>query len=98
LYLPFRFTDETLVYVSHISMRATWPVHLILLDLLTLTIFVEAYKGIKLLVMQSSPAYATSSLLCPNIFLSSLLSNTLNTCSSLGVRGEVSHHTKQVKL
>jgi hypothetical protein len=34
---------------------------------------------------------ATSSLLGPNILLSTLFSNTLNLCSSLSVRYQVSH-------
>jgi hypothetical protein len=34
---------------------------------------------------------ATSSLLCPNILLSTLFSNTVNLCSFLGVRGQCLH-------
>jgi hypothetical protein len=41
-----------------------------------------------LLIMQSP---ITSSLLGPNILLSTLFSNTLNLCSSLNVRDQVSH-------
>jgi hypothetical protein len=45
----------------------------------------------KLLVMQFSPSLDTSSLFDLNIVLSTLLSNTLSLCSSLNVRGQVSH-------
>jgi polysaccharide pyruvyl transferase WcaK-like protein len=38
---------------------------------------------------------ATSSLLRPNIPLRTLFSNTLNLCSSLNVRHQVSHQYKQ---
>jgi len=46
----------------------------------------------KLLIMQSSPA--TSSLLRPNILLSTLFSDTLNLCSSLSMRDQVSNPYK----
>jgi len=46
----------------------------------------------KLLIMQPSPV--TSSLLGPNILLSTLFSNILNQCSSLSVRDKVSHPYK----
>jgi hypothetical protein len=42
--------------------------------------------------MQSSPA--TSSLLGPNILLSTLFSDTLSVCSSLCVRVQFHTHTK----
>jgi len=37
-------------------MRIVCPTHLILLDLIILTIFCKEYKVMKLLIMQSSPA------------------------------------------
>jgi hypothetical protein len=33
---PLRFTDQNVVYISHSSMRATYPAHLILLHLIKL--------------------------------------------------------------
>jgi hypothetical protein len=65
-------------------MRATCPAHLILLALITLTILGEEYKPCSFL---QPPV--TSSLLGPNILLSTLFSNTLNLCPSLNVRDQV---------
>ena len=66
--------------------RSTFPVHLILLDLITRIIFGEEYRSL-------SPSFCcllqfpiTSSLLGPNIFLSTLFSNNLSLHSSLIVR------------
>jgi phosphate starvation-inducible membrane PsiE len=44
--------------------------------------------------MQSSPVSRHFLLLGPNILLSILFSNTLNLCSSLSVRDQVSHPYK----
>jgi len=49
----------------------------------------------KLLVVQLLQPTATSSFLGPNILLSTLLLNTLNLCSSLSVRYQVSHPYKR---
>jgi hypothetical protein len=45
----------------------------------------------KLLSMQFPPIAVTSSLLGPNILLSTLFSNTLSLCPSLNVRDQVSY-------
>jgi hypothetical protein len=66
-------------------MRATCPAHLVL-DLVTLIVFPEAYKLWKFSCSLLQPP-ATSSTLGPNIHLSAAFSNSL--CSSLVVRDEV---------
>jgi hypothetical protein len=48
--------------------------------------------------MQFPPIPVTSSLLGPNILHSTLFPNTLDLCSSLNVRDQVSHHTKQYHI
>jgi hypothetical protein len=48
----------------------------------------------QLLIMQFSPASCHFIPLRPNILLNTLFSNTLNLCSSLNVRDQVSHPYK----
>ena len=71
------------------SILATWPAHLNLLVLITLTILAEQYKLWSALLwsLLHSPF---SSLLIPNIFLRILFSSTLSLNSSLNVRNHVS--------
>jgi hypothetical protein len=42
--LPFRFSNQNTVHTSYLSYACTCPAHLILLDLITLIMFDEAYK------------------------------------------------------
>jgi hypothetical protein len=71
-------------------MHVTCPAHLILLDLITLTVFVKEYG------LWSSPLCnflhdPSSSLLGQNIFLNTLFSKTLSLCSSPKMRDQVLH-------
>jgi hypothetical protein len=75
-------------------MHATCPAHLILLALITLTILGEEYKPCSFSLCSFIQPLVTSSLFGPNILLSTLFSNTLNLCSSLNVRDQVSYPYK----
>jgi hypothetical protein len=70
------------------------PRPFILPALITLTILGEEYKPCSSSLCNFLQPPVTSSLLGPNIFLSTLFSNTLNLCSSLIVRDKVSHPYK----
>jgi hypothetical protein len=88
---PSEFPTKILYTFIISSMRATWPSHLTLLDFVTVIIFREIYKLWSSLFCNVLQPPATSSLLGQNILLSTLFSDTLNLCSSLSVRGKVSH-------
>jgi hypothetical protein len=72
-------------------MRATCLAHLVLLDLIILVIFVENKKLGAPHCAIFSGLFITSSLLGPNIPLSTLFSDTLNQRYSLNVRDQISH-------
>ena len=71
------------------SILATWPAHLNLLDLITLTLLGEQYK-LWSSSLWSLPHNTSSYLLDSNIRLMILFSNTLSLHSSLNVRHRVS--------
>jgi hypothetical protein len=88
----FRGFPPNNLYVFLVSpIRATDHAHIIAHDFTILIILAEEYKlRISSLYSFLQP-HATSSLLGPNILLSTLFSNTLNPCSSRNFRDQVSH-------
>jgi hypothetical protein len=87
--LPSGFPTKILQNLLPSPMRATCPVHIILLDLICLMKSGGEYK------LCSSPLYnflhspVISCLLGPNFLLNTLLSNTFSLCSSFNVRDQV---------
>ena len=89
--LSIRFPHTRPVCTSHLSHTCYMSAHLILLDLITLVITGEGYRSLSSLFLHSP---VPSSLLGPNINLSTLFSNTLGLRSSLNVSDQVSHPYK----
>jgi hypothetical protein len=75
-------------------MRGKFLALLTLLDVITLIVFGEEYKVCSSSLRTFPQPSFISSLLGPNILLSTLFSNTLNLCSSLDVRDRVLHSFK----
>ena len=75
--------------------RAICPAHIILLDFITRTILDEEYRSVSSSLCSILHSPVTSSLLGPNILLSTLFSNTLSLRSSLNVSDQVSHPYKR---
>ena len=81
---------------THLSSphSATCPGHHILLDLITRIIPGEEHRSLSSSLCSLLHSPVISSLLGPNILLSTLLSNTLSLRSFLNVRDQVSHPYK----
>jgi len=90
------FPYQNPVYTSPLPypMHATCPVHLILLNFITWTVFCEVYRSLSSSLCSFLHSLFTSSLLGPNILLSTLFSNILSLCSSLNVSNQISHPHK----
>ena len=92
--LSLRFPHQNPVYVFPLSIHATCPAHLIILDLITRLIFGEQYRSLSSSLCSFLHFSVISSLLGPNILLSILFSNTLRLRSFLNVSDQVLHPCK----
>ena len=84
------FPNKTLYSFLNYSIRSTCPAHLGRLDLRFLILLDEEYNACSSALCNFLHSTGILSLLAPNIFLSTLFWNTVNLCSSLKVRDQVS--------
>ena len=91
LFFPSDFPTKSVYKPLRFPIRATYPAHLIFLDLITQTLLGEGYRSLSSSLCSFLHSPVTSSLLDPNILLSTLSSNTLRLRSSLNVSEQVSH-------
>ena len=87
---PSGLPTKTLSAFLDCSIRSTCPADLSRLDLRLLIMFSEEYNACSSAICNFFHSPVISSPLTPNIFLSTLFSNTLNLCYSLKVREQVS--------
>ena len=91
---PSVFPTKTLYTTLLSPIRATCPVHFILLYVITRIIFGEQYRSLSSSLCSFLHSPVTSAILAPNTPLNTLFSNTLSLLSSLNVSDQVSHPYK----
>ena len=91
-----RFPHQDPIYPLSSPIHATWPAHLSLLDFITRTIFVKQYRSLSSSLCSFLHSLG-SSLLGPNILLSTLFSNTVSLRSPRNVNDQVSHPYKTTR-
>ena len=94
--LSFMFPHQNPVYISSLPITCYMPAYLILLDLITQIIFGEKYSSLSSLLCSFMHSPVSSSLVGPNILLSTPFSNTFNLRSSLYVSDQVSSLPVQI--
>jgi hypothetical protein len=92
--LSLRFPHQNLYLPLLVPIRATCPVHLILLDFITQTGMDEEYTSLSSSLCSFLYSHITSSLLDPDNLPNTLLSNTFTLRFSLSLRDQVSHPYK----
>ena len=92
--LPCRFPHQTLYTPLLSPIRAACPACLILLDFTIRIILRKEYRSLSSILCSVLHSPVTSSLLGPNILLSTLFSNALSQRSSLNVSDQVLHPYK----
>ena len=93
-FLSLRFPHQNPAYTSPLPIRAACSTHLILLDLITRTMFGEEYRFLSSSFCSFLHSPVTSFILGPNILLSILSSHNLGVRSSLNVSDQVSYSYK----
>jgi len=95
---PFLVSPTKNLQASLLSpIRVTCPAHHFLLYLITPKIFGDQYRKLSSSLCILLHFIVTSSPLGPNIFLSTLFSNTLSLCFSLNVKDQASHPYKTTR-